>query len=88
MLLASLTDTAEGNALLTALSARLSENGIRIAGDRVQQGQLTASDLQKLDADPRIDPRNRDNPDPNKRFDPDLRKRYDAGYARLFPNKD
>jgi hypothetical protein len=80
-MLASLTDTAAGNALLRALSARLAENGIRIAG----QGGTTAltdADVQKLHSDPRIDPRNRDHADPNRRFDPDLRARYDEASNR------
>lgn len=82
-LLIGLTDTAEGNILLRALSSRLSENGIRVSGDGGQQGNLSAADLAKLDADPRIDPRNRDHKDPAKRFDPDLRKRYDAAYDQI-----
>ncbi|QCM10089.1 hypothetical protein CFBP6625_06795 [Agrobacterium tumefaciens] len=86
-LLAGLTDTAAGNVLLRALSGRLAENGIRIGGEGGQQGDLTADDLKKLDADPRIDPRNRDHKDPNQRFDEDLRKRYDAAYQRLHPNR-
>ena len=80
-MLASLTDTAAGNALLRALSARLSENGIRIAGEG-STGALTEADLQKLHSDPRIDPRNRDHPDPNRRFDADLRARYDEASNR------
>lgn len=86
-LLVGLTDTAAGNVLLRALSGRLAENGIRIGGEGGQQGDLTAEDLKKLDADPRIDPRNREHKDPNQRFDEDLRKRYDAAYARLHPNR-
>lgn len=86
-LLAGLTDTAAGNVLLRALSGRLAENGIRIGGEGGQQGDLTADDLKKLDADPRIDPRNRDHKDPSQRFDEDLRKRYDAAYQRLHPNR-
>ncbi|NTE81614.1 hypothetical protein G6M12_08610 [Agrobacterium tumefaciens] len=86
-LLVGLTDTAAGNVLLRALSGRLAENGIRIGGEGGQQGDLTADDLKKLDADPRIDPRNRDHKDPNQRFDEDLRKRYDAAYQRLHPNR-
>lgn len=85
--LMSLTDTAAGNVLLRALSGRLAENGIRIAGDGGGQGELTAADLQKLDTDPRIDPRNREHKDPNQRFDPDLRKRYDDAYARLHSGR-
>lgn len=85
--LMSLTDTAAGNVLLRALSGRLAENGIRIAGEGGGQGELTAADLQKLDTDPRIDPRNREHKDPNQRFDPDLRKRYDEAYARLHSNR-
>ncbi|MEY9718793.1 hypothetical protein [Sinorhizobium fredii] len=85
--LMSLTDTAAGNVLLRALSGRLGENGIRISGDGGGQGELSATDLKKLDTDPRIDPRNRDHKDPNQRFDEDLRKRYDAAYARLYPNR-
>ncbi len=85
--LMSLTDTAAGNVLLRALAGRLSENGIRIAGDPGGQGELTAADLAKLDADPRIDPRNREHKDASKRFDPDLRKRYDDAYARLHSNR-
>ncbi|ASY69381.1 hypothetical protein [Sinorhizobium fredii] len=85
--LMSLTDTAAGNVLLRALAGRLGENGIRISGDPGGQGQLTAADLAKLDADPRIDPRNRDHKDPGQRFDPDLRKRYDDAYARLHSGR-
>jgi hypothetical protein len=79
-LMLGLTDTAAGNVLLKALSGRLAENGIRIAGEGAGDGNLTAADVKKLSADPRIDPANRDNPDPNKRFDPDLRQRYDDWY--------
>lgn len=84
-LLLSLTDTAEGNTLLRALSGRLAENGIRIAGEAGQAGALTESDLRRLDADPRIDPRNRDHPDAARRFDPELRARYDDAYKRMTP---
>lgn len=86
--LVGLTDTAAGNFLLRSLAARLSENGIRIGGDGQRQGELSAEDLKKLDADPRIDPANRDNPDPAKRFDPDLRKRYDEAYRKLPPARN
>jgi hypothetical protein len=82
-----LTDTAAGNVLLRALSGRLAENGIRVSGDGGEQGMLSKSDLQKLDGDPRVDPRNRDNPDPDKRFDPDLRARYDQAYQHHYPPK-
>ncbi len=85
--LMSLTDTAAGNVLLRALAGRLGENGIRIAGEGGGQGALTADDIRKLDADPRIDPRNREHSDATKRFDPTLRKQYDDAYARLYPNR-
>lgn len=85
--LLSLTDTAEGNALISALSSRLAESGFRIAGEGAGQGMLTEGDLKRLDADPRIDPSNRDHPDAARRFDPDLRKRYDDAYARLYPRR-
>lgn len=78
-----LTDTAAGNAILQALSARMSDSGFGLEGHGGGDGQLTDADLQKLDSDPRIDPQNRDHKDPNKRFDPDLRKRYDDAYRRL-----
>uniref|UniRef100_UPI003BA946E6 hypothetical protein n=1 Tax=Stappia sp. TaxID=1870903 RepID=UPI003BA946E6 len=81
-LLLSLTDTSAGNLLLRALSGRLAENGIRVAGGSVAQGELTDADIRKLHSDPRIDPRNRDHSDPNKRFDPDLRRRYDEATNR------
>lgn len=84
-LMLGLTDTAAGNVLLRALSGRLAENGIRIGGEGNSNGAITAEDLKKLDADPRIDPANRNHPDINKRFDEDLRKRYDEAYARLAP---
>ncbi|WP_190237933.1 hypothetical protein, partial [Mesorhizobium sp. M2A.F.Ca.ET.015.02.1.1] len=83
--LLGLTDTAEGNVLLRALSGRLAENGIRIGGDGNVAGALTVEDLKKLDNDPRIDPANRNHTDPAKRFDEDLRKKYDEAYARLQP---
>lgn len=83
--LLGLTDTAAGNVLLRALSGRLAENGIRIGGESTAMGELTAEDLKKLDADPRIDPQNRNHSDPAKRFDEDLRRKYDAAYARLQP---
>lgn len=83
--LLGLTDTAAGNVLLRALSGRLAENGIRIGGEGAVNGALTAEDLKKLDADPRIDPANRNHTDPAKRFDEALRKRYDDAYARLAP---
>lgn len=85
-MLMGMTDTAAGNVLLRALSGRLAENGIRIAGEGGQQGALTEADLKKLTADPRIDPRNAEHADLTKRYDPELRKRYDAGYARLHPS--
>ncbi|MCG8273120.1 hypothetical protein MIC97_16600 [Aquamicrobium sp. NLF2-7] len=83
--LMSLTDTAAGNILLRALSGRLAENGIRIGGEGNAAGAMTAEDLKKLDADPRIDPNNRNHPDPAQRFDEALRKRYDEAYQRLAP---
>lgn len=83
--LLGLTDTAAGNVLLRALSGRLQENGIRIGGEGQQAGALTMEDLKKLDADPRIDPSNRNHPDLAKRFDEALRKRYDEAYQRLSP---
>lgn len=82
--LLSLTDTAEGNALIMALSQRLSASGFRVAGDGAGQGALTEGDLKRLDGDPRIDPSNRDHPDAARRFDPDLRKRYDEAYAKVY----
>lgn len=85
--LLGLTDTAVGNVLLRALSGRLADSGIRIAGDGGGVGEFTAEDLKKLDSDPRIDPRNRDHKDPNQRFDPDLRKKYDDAYNRHFPSR-
>lgn len=81
-LLLTLTDTAAGNFLLRGLSGRLAENGIRIAGESVIQGELTDEDVKKLHSDPKIDPRNRNHPDPNKRFDEDLRRRYDEATNR------
>lgn len=86
-LLAGLTDTAAGNVLLRAMSSRLSESGIRIAGQGGAAGELTADDLKRLDGDPRIDPRNRDHADVAKRFDETLRKQYDDAYARLYPSR-
>jgi hypothetical protein len=81
--LVALTDTAGGNALLRALSSRLSESGFRLDGSSGgQQGELTDSDLDKLTSDPRIDPRNEFATDPNQRYDPQLRKRYDMGMSR------
>jgi len=85
--LVGMTDTAVGNILLQALSTRLADNGIRISGNGGGQGELTPDDLKKLDADPRIDPRNRDHKDPAQRFDPDLRKKYDDAYNRHFPSR-
>lgn len=82
-MLMTMTDTAAGNFLLRAISGRLAENGIRIAGDGVGQGALTEADLKKLDADPRIDPANRNHADPAKRYDEDLRRRYDEAYRNL-----
>lgn len=83
--LLTLTDTAAGNVLLRALSSRMAENGIRIAGESTIGGEMTVADLKKLDADPRIDPANRNHPDAAKRFDADLRARYDAAYKRHYP---
>lgn len=82
--LLSLTDTAAGNFLIKSLSARLAENGIRIAGNPGGQGPMTKEDLQKMGRDPRIDPVNRDHQDATKRFDPDLRRQYDEAYKRLM----
>lgn len=81
--MASLTDTAAGNALLRALSARLADSGIRVPSDSTgnPNGPLGDDDLNKLTADPRIDPRNRNHADVNRRFDETLRKRYDEGMA-------
>lgn len=85
--LLGLTDTAVGNVILQALSSRMNDVGIRIAGEGGAEGALTVDDLKKLDADPRIDPRNRENSDPAKRFDEALRKRYDEAYQRHFPSR-
>lgn len=80
--LLALTDTAAGNIVLRSLAGRLAENGIRIAGESVNQGgPLSADELNKLGSDPRIDPRNRFHNDANQRFDEALRKRYDDGMA-------
>lgn len=81
--LMEMTDDAAGNVLLHALSARMAENGIRIGGEGERAGMLTAEDLKKLDADPRIDPSNRNHTDPAKRFDEALRKQYDEAYDRI-----
>ncbi|TRL39832.1 hypothetical protein [Rhizobium straminoryzae] len=85
--LMALTDTAVGNALLAAFSARFNDIGIRISGDGGQAGEMTAADLKRLDSDPRIDPRNRDHKDPNQRYDEQLRQRYDEAYRKLNPRK-
>jgi hypothetical protein len=85
--LSALTSSAGGNAVLRALASRLAESGIRISGDGGQQGQLSESEIRKLDGDPRIDPKNREHSDMNKRFDPDLRKRYDDWYAKQPPRQ-
>lgn len=79
----ALTDTAAGMQLLSALSTRFNDIGIKIGGEQSGNGQITDADLKKLDADPRIDPANRNHPDVNRRYDPDLRKRYDEAYQRL-----
>lgn len=85
-LMLSLTDSAAGNTLLKALSGRLAENGIRIAGNGQDAGgAFSETDLKKMAGDPRLDPANRDHADPAKRFDADLRKRYDDAYAALKP---
>ncbi|MBT56181.1 MAG: hypothetical protein CMF72_22620 [Mameliella sp.] len=81
-LMLGLTDTAAGNVLLKALSGRLAENGIRIAGEGAGSGEMSAAEAKKLTGDPRIDPANRDHPDTNRRFDPDLRQRYDDWYRK------
>lgn len=85
--LLALTDTAVGNALLTAISGRFNDIGIGVGGDGNGQGELTDADLKKLSADPRIDPTNRDHKDPNMRFDPQLRERYDAAYQKRSRGK-
>lgn len=86
--LAALTDTAAGNALLRSLQARMASGGIRIAGDPTNQnGALSDADLDKMTADPRIDPRNENHKDVAQRFDPDLRKRYDDGMAKRGRDK-
>lgn len=82
--LLSLTDSAAGNFLIKSLSARLAENGIRIAGNPGGQGPMTREDLQKMGGDPRIDPVNRDHQDATKRYDPDIRRQYDEAYKRLY----
>lgn len=77
-----LTDTAAGNALLRALTSRLSQSGIRITGQPGNQdGPLDDAELDKMTADPRIDPRNQNHKDADKRYDPALRAKYDAGMA-------
>ncbi|MBL4693516.1 MAG: hypothetical protein JKY92_09340 [Magnetovibrio sp.] len=79
----TLGDTAGGNALLKALSGRLSDSGIRVSGEANISGALSKEDLTKLDTDPRIDPTNENHPDMKQRYDPALRKQYDEAYARL-----
>lgn len=81
--LLALTDTADGNVLIRALAGRLNEAGIRVAGDPASTGGYSEADLQKLTADPRIDPRNRDHADPDKRYDPQLREQYDQLTRRV-----
>jgi hypothetical protein len=85
--LMALTDTAVGNALLTAISGRFNEIGIGVGGDGGGQGELTEADVKKLSQDPRIDPRNRGHKDPDKRFDEDLRRKYDSAYQKLAARK-
>ncbi|MFN7125286.1 MAG: hypothetical protein ACK4M8_05345 [Allorhizobium sp.] len=85
--LLALTDTAVGNALLSAISARFNDIGIGVGGDGGGQGELTDADLKKLSADPRIDPNNRGHKDPNMRFDEGLRARYDAAYMKRSRGK-
>ncbi|MHA7968985.1 hypothetical protein [Rhizobium sp. CAU 1783] len=85
--LIAMTDTAVGNALLSAISARFNDIGIRVGGEGGAAGELTEADLRKLDVDPRIDPRNRGHKDPNQRYDEALRTRYDAAYQKLAARK-
>ena len=80
----ALTDTAAGNMLIDQLQARFNDLGFKVGGESTVQGALSKEDLRKLDSDPRIDPKNRENPDPAKRFDPELRKRYDAAYDQHY----
>jgi len=80
---ASLTDTAAGNILLSALSERLSTSGFKVDGKGDVSGEFfSPEELKTLSADPRIDPRNRHSADKDKRFDEALRKKYDASYAK------
>ncbi|WP_181409709.1 hypothetical protein [Martelella alba] len=83
-LLLGMTDTAAGNIVLQALAKRMNASGFGLEGRGGNEGALTEADLHKLDADPRIDPANREHSDPEKRFDPELRQRYDAAYKRLY----
>lgn len=81
--LAALTDTAAGNALLRSLAARMASGGIRIAGQGGNQGgALSDTDLDRLTADPRIDPNNESHKDPAQRFDKTLYEQYTQGMAR------
>lgn len=81
--LQALTDTAAGNALLRSLAGRMASGGIRIAGQGAQQGGvLSDADLDRLTADPRIDPNNESHKDPAQRFDKALYDQYTQGMAR------
>lgn len=81
--LMALTDTAGGNALIRAISARLAQNGFRVAGDsNNQNGPVSDAELEQLRKDPRIDPRNTNHKDETKRYDPALRQRYTDAMER------
>lgn len=81
-----LTDTAAGNAILQALSARMNDSGFGLDGRGEGGDALTKEDLDKMTADPRIDPANREHKDPKMRYDPALRKRYDDGFRKHYPS--
>lgn len=74
----SLTDTAAGNILLSALSERLASSGFNVDGEGAQTGEFfSADEFKKMHSDPRIDPKNRGHADESQRYDEALREKYD-----------
>lgn len=73
-----MAETASGVMIIRAVQKMASEKGIPLGGSgAAASGQMTKEALEKLGADPRINPN-------SSKYDPELRKKYDDGFRSLY----
>lgn len=74
-----MAETASGVMVIRAVQKLAGEKGIPLGGNgNGNGGQMSKEQLEKLGADPRINPQ-------SSKYDPELRKKYDAGWQALYP---